>query len=223
MSELPGLWYLSRASGLVLLVLLTVTLALGIVATGRRTPWWWPRFATASLHVSLAALSSTLLVVHIATTVADEFVPITMVDVVVPFRSAYRPFWLGLGTIASTLLAAVVLTATARRALPPAVWRRTHYLVYLAWPFAVFHGLGTGSDTTSRPVLALTFCCIGLVAVATVVRFTLATEHGWARTTVRATAVVLPITLGVWLGSSDGPLRPGWAERSGTPSSEDSP
>ena len=223
MSDLPGLWYLSRAAGLALLVLLTVTLALGVVATARRTPSWWPRFATASLHRNLAGLSVALLVTHIVTSVADSFVPITWVDALVPFRSAYRPLWLGLGTVASTVLAVVVLTAAARRALPPHVWRRSHYLVYVAWPAAVLHGLGTGSDATSRPVLALTFGCVGVVAVATVVRFTVATEHSWARTTVRLTAVVLPVALGLWLGSADGPLRPGWAERSGTPGTEGSP
>ena len=223
MSDLPGLWYLSRAAGLALLVLLTVTLALGVVATGRRTPSWWPRFATAALHRNLAGLSVALLVVHIATTVADGFVPITWMDAVVPFRSAYRPLWLGLGTVGSLLLSVVVLTAAARRALPPQVWRRTHYLVYAAWPVSVLHGLGTGSDTTSRPVLLLTFACVGVVAVATVARFTVATEHSWARTTVRLTAVLLPIALGLWLGSADGPLRPGWAERSGTPGTGGSP
>jgi predicted ferric reductase len=223
MSDLPGLWYLSRAAGLALLVLLTVTLALGVVATGRQTPSWWPRFATASLHRNLAGLTVALLVVHIVTTVADSFVPITWVDAVVPFRSEYRPLWLGLGTMGSLLLAVVVLTAVARRALPPRVWRRTHYLVYASWPVSVLHGLGTGSDTTSRPVLVLTFACVGVVAVATVVRFTVATEHSWARTTMRLTAVLLPVALGLWLGSAGGPLRPGWAERSGTPGTEGSP
>lgn len=216
--DLPALWYISRATGLVLLVLLSVTLALGVVATARRTPSWWPRFATAALHVNLALLSTALLVVHVAATVLDGFVPITVVDAVVPFRSAYRPLWTGLGTLAAVLLGTAVVTAGVRRFLPPHLWRRVHYVTHAAWPLAVLHGLGTGSDTTSRPALVLTFGCVGLVALATVVRFTVATGHGWARNTVRVAAVVLPVALGLWLGSAAGPLQPGWAERAGTPS-----
>ena len=53
------------------------------------------------------------------------------------------------------------------------MWRRTHLLVYLAWPLALLHGLGMGSDTTQRPVLIL--CCaaalaVFLAVVATLVR-----------------------------------------------------
>jgi sulfoxide reductase heme-binding subunit YedZ len=220
MTDVPELWFLTRAAGLVLLVLLTVTIALGVVATGRRTPSWWPRFATAALHANLAGLTVAMLVAHVATAVADGFVPITWTDAVVPFRSAYRPLWLGLGTLASSLLLVVLVTAAARRWLPPGLWRRAHFLVYAAWPPAVLHGLGTGSDTTSRPVLLLTFGCIGVVALATVVRFTVATENTWGRTTLRAAAILLPVAVGFWLGSADGPLRPGWAERSGTPAGQ---
>lgn len=223
MTELPGLWYLSRAAGLALLVMLSVTFALGIVATGRRTPPRWPRFATAALHRNLATLSVVLLVVHVVTTVVDSFVSIDWVDVVIPFRAEYRPLWLGLGTVASTLVLVAVGTAAGRHALPPQVWRRAHLLVYPAWPVAVLHGLGTGSDTTSRPVLVLTFGCVGLVTLATVVRLTVTTGHRWTRTTVRISAVVLPVALGLWLGSATGPLQPGWAERSGTPGTEGSP
>lgn len=222
-TELPGLWFLSRASGLVLLVLLSVTLALGIVATGRRTPSWWPRFATASLHANIALLSIACLVAHILTTVVDEFVPIGWVDVVVPFRSAYRPVWLGLGTVAGLLLIAVVVTASLRQMMSPQVWRRTHYLVYAAWPISVMHGLGTGSDTTNRVVLLLTFGCVLMVTVATVVRLSLADGPRWLRSSGRVAAVLLPVLLGVWLGSDTGPLEPGWADRSGTPSSEEAP
>ena len=163
MTETPLLWYLNRASGLVLLVLLTITLLLGVSAAGRSTPPRWPRFATAALHANLAGVSTALLAAHVVTAVVDGFVDIEPVDAVIPFLSAYRPLWLGLGTLASTLVLTAVLTAAARRLLPPTVWRRTHLLVYLAWPLALLHGLGMGSDTTERPVLIL--CCAAALAV----------------------------------------------------------
>ena len=170
MTETPYLWYLNRASGLVLLVVLTITLVLGVLAAGRSTPPWWPRFATAALHANLAGVSVALLAAHVVTAVVDGFVDITPVDAVVPFLSSYRPLWLGLGTLASTLLVTAVVTAAGRGLLPPTVWRRTHLLVYPAWPLAVLHGLGTGSDTTRWPVLLLTFAALLAVVLAVVAR-----------------------------------------------------
>ena len=42
--------------------------------------------------------------VHIATTLVEGFVPIYVQDAVLPFTAAYRPLWLGLGTVAFDLV-----------------------------------------------------------------------------------------------------------------------
>jgi hypothetical protein len=41
--------------------------------------------------------------VHVLTTLLDGFAPIGVLDVVIPFHSAYRPVWLGLGTVSFDL------------------------------------------------------------------------------------------------------------------------
>ena len=216
MSETPYLWYLNRASGLVLLVVLTVTLVLGVLAAGRSTPPWWPRFATAALHANLAGVSVALLAAHVVTALVDGFVDIEPVDAVVPFLSSYRPLWLGLGTLASSLLVAAVVTAAGRGLLAPTLWRRAHLLVYPAWPLAVLHGLGTGSDTTRRPVLLLTFAAVLAVVLAVVARLSVLERPPAARLALRLLALAVPIGLGLWLGSPEGPLQPGWDERAGS-------
>ena len=198
--ELPGLWSLSRATGLVLLVLLSVTLAVGMLATARRTPSWWPRFATAALHINLALLSIGLLVAHVAVTVLDGFVDISLTGALLPFTADYEPVWTGLGTVAALLLVTAAVTAGARRYLPPALWRRTHYVTHLAWPVAVVHGVGVGTDSTSPASAAVTLGCVGLVTFATVLRFSTSSGHGWARLSARAAAVAFPVVVGVWLG-----------------------
>jgi sulfoxide reductase heme-binding subunit YedZ len=202
--ELPGLWSLSRATGLVLLVLLSVTLAIGMLATARRTPSWWPRFATAALHANLALLSLGLLVAHLGLTVMDGFVDISLVGALVPFTADYEPVWTGLGSLAALLLVAAAVTAGVRRFLPAAVWRRTHYVTHLAWPVSVVHGLGVGTDTASTGSAALTLGCVGLVTFATVLRFTASPGHGWAAASARAAAVAFPVVVGIWLGLGSG-------------------
>ena len=85
---------------------------------------------------------------------------------VVPFISAYRPFWLGLGAVAFDLLLALVVTSLLRHRLGYTTWRAVDWLVYACWPVAVLHGLGTGSDAKSGLVLAFTAVCIVAVLVA---------------------------------------------------------
>jgi sulfoxide reductase heme-binding subunit YedZ len=158
-----------------------------------------------------------LLAAHVVTAVVDGFVDIEPVDAAVPFLSSYRPLWLGLGSLASTLLVTAVVTAAGRGLLPPAVWRRTHLLVYPAWPLAVVHGLGTGSDTIRRPVLLLTFACLLAVVLAAVARLAVLERPAGARLALRLLALSVPVGLGLWLGSADGPLQPGWDDRAGGP------
>ena len=215
MNGMPSLWYINRATGLVLLVLMTVTLVLGLLSLRRGGGRFWPRFATARLHQNLAILCVSLLTAHVMAAVTDSYVPIRAVDAVVPFVSAYRPVWLGLGTLASTLLIMAILSASTRHSSTRRTWRALHLLVYLAWPLALLHGFGTGTDTRSRAVLLLSFGCLAAVGAAAAVRLTrLPAPVG-----VRAAAVVLlllvPLALGAWLRS--GPLAPGWSHKAGTP------
>ena len=58
-----------------------------------------------------------LLVLHIVTSVLDSFAPIALPDAVIPFASAYRPLWLGLGALSFDLLLALVVTSLLRRRL----------------------------------------------------------------------------------------------------------
>ena len=91
----------------------------------------------------------------------DSFAPIRLIDAVIPFASTYRPLWLGLGALSFDLLIALVVTSLVRRRLGYRAWRTIHWLAYASWPVAVFHGLGTGSDTKVWWMLALTAACVG--------------------------------------------------------------
>ena len=81
-----GLWFVDRASGIVMLVLFTLSMLLGVLATWRTSPSWWPRLVSTELHRRITELSLTFLAVHVLTAVLDSYVDITWLDVVVPFR-----------------------------------------------------------------------------------------------------------------------------------------
>src|SRR6202035_3909137 len=106
----------------------------------------WPRFVVDGLHRNISLLAMAFLVAHILTSVLDSFAPISLIDSVIPFTGAYRPFWLGLGAVAFDLLLAVTATSLLRQRMGFASWRAIHWLTYLSWPIALLHGIGTGSD-----------------------------------------------------------------------------
>jgi sulfoxide reductase heme-binding subunit YedZ len=212
----PTLWYLNRASGLVLLVALTFAVVLGQLSTRRSAGARVPRFMTMQLHRNVSLLASALIALHVVTAVGDGYVDIAVLDAVVPFRSPYRPVWLGLGTLALDLVLAVLVTTLLRHRLPRPVWRATHWVSYAAWPTAVLHGLGTGTDTRTPATLLLTFGCIGAVVIGSLLRLVVATAvRPSLRWPAYAAVAVSPLLVLVWLRA--GPLQPDWSRRAGTP------
>lgn len=164
------LWFVNRGSGVVVLVALTITTALGVMSTVRVSSRWWPRFVTQTLHRNLALLSVALLTVHVGTAVVDGYVDIGVVDVFVPFGSPYETLWTALGTIALDLIVLAALTSLARHRFGLRGWRTLHLSTYLAWPLALAHGLGMGTDQTQTWSVVLTALCVGTVAGAISVR-----------------------------------------------------
>jgi methionine sulfoxide reductase heme-binding subunit len=175
------LWYATRATGVVALVLLTATVVLGIATTSRLSTYNWPGFAWQDIHRRMSLLSVVFVGLHVLTTVTDAYVPIGWVSAVVPFASPYKTFWMGLGTLSVDLMLAVVISSLLRRWIDAGVWRALHWLAYASWPVAVAHTLGTGTDARFGWMLVLVACCVGAVAVALSLRFV-------ARWTARAGA-----------------------------------
>jgi sulfoxide reductase heme-binding subunit YedZ len=162
----PVLWYATRAAGLVTLLMLTASVLLGVMTTGRFTGERWPRFLTTSLHRNISLLVLVFLALHVGTTVIDTYVSIPVTAVFVPFISSYHAFWLGLGAVALDLLVALIATSLIRNRLGLRAWRRVHWLAYLCWPIGLAHGLGTGTDRDTIWVFAMTIGCAAAVAAA---------------------------------------------------------
>jgi sulfoxide reductase heme-binding subunit YedZ len=211
-------WYLTRSTGSVALLLLTIAVAFGVLDVRRFSSPRWPRFVIDALHRNVSLLAIAFLALHILTSVLDSFAPITILDALIPFVGSYRPFWLGLGALAFDLLLAVTITSLVRRRVGYGTWRAIHWLTYASWPIALLHSFGTGSDVKSTWLLLLSIVCL-LVVLAAVLARVLA---GWpqnlrARGAALVGAGVFSLFLLLWLPG--GPLGSEWPRRSGTPSS----
>lgn len=160
------LWYVSRGSGLVLLVVVSLDVALGIALRRGARPPGLPRFATAFLHRDLSLLAAALGALHVATAVLDPYAGIGWLASVVPLASPYRPVWIGLGALSLDVGAAMLVTSLFRHRLGARAWRVVHLLVYVSWPFAILHSLRSGIDLSLGFVSAVTWACVALVALA---------------------------------------------------------
>ncbi|MFJ6837407.1 ferric reductase-like transmembrane domain-containing protein [Streptomyces sp. NPDC091209] len=208
------LWYATRAGGTVSLVLLTATVALGVAAAGRYAPVRLGRFEVSALHRNLSLLTLAFLGLHIVTAITDGYAHLTWPTAFLPFIASYRPLWVGLGAVALDLLLAVAVTSAVRGRLGRRRWKAVHWLAYAAWPVALFHAAGTGTDTRLSPQLALYAACLLTVVAAVWWRLVRAgTQADRVRRWATAALLLVPATLVAFLAA--GPLRPGWAHRAG--------
>lgn len=210
-------WYLTRATGSVALLLLTLALALGVADVRRFSTPAWPRFVLDALHRNVSLLALVFLALHILTSVLDSFAPISLLAAFVPFASSYRPLWLGLGAVAFDLVLAVILTSLLRQRVGHRAWRVTHWLAYACWPIALLHALGTGSDVKSTWLLALLALCLALVAAAVLTRAASGLTRETAGGRLAAVGGLAAFVLGLLLWLPGGPLGSEWARRAGTP------
>ncbi len=159
-----ALWAAGRGTGVVALVLLTLSILLGISSRSGRAVLGIPRFAVTVVHRNLSLFAALFVVVHVVSLLFDPYAQLRIVDFVVPFQGAYRPFWLGLGTVAFDLLVVVTVTGLLRNRIGPRAFKTVHWLVYAVWPVSVAHAIGNGTNGLSPWFLVLALLCVIAVA-----------------------------------------------------------
>jgi predicted ferric reductase len=187
-----------RASGVVVMVLLTASVTLGAWSTVMRLrdrAVGLPRFAVQAIHRDVSLLTLVLLGVHAVTAVVHTFVDIGWVDAVVPFAGSYEPLWIGLGAMALDLLAVAAVVAALRHRLGPRTWRVLHATTYAAWVLSAVHAVGIGTDIDRTWAIATAAACLAVVVAVTARRLaagrragTPARDREPPRTPVRETA-----------------------------------
>lgn len=165
-----ALWYASRATGVVCLLLFTAVILLGLLVSRQGKLPGLPKFGAVHLHRYLSLLGIAFMTIHVLTAVADSFVNISLAATIIPFVSRYQPFWLGLGAVSIDLMIAIIVTSLVRSRINRRTWRLVHWLAYACWPIAIAHSIGAGPDTRTGPLLWLTLACTATVAVAIAVR-----------------------------------------------------
>jgi sulfoxide reductase heme-binding subunit YedZ len=152
-----GWWLASRASGLVALALITLSVGVGLAMAGKafRRPGLPRKLMALHEHAALGGLIA--IAVHGITLLGDRWLDPGPAGIAVPFVMDYRPVHTGLGIVAGYLAAALGLSFYARKRIGAKLWRKLHRATIVVYVLAVIHTLGAGSDVAwLRPAMLVT-------------------------------------------------------------------
>lgn len=140
-------WLVSRASGIVALVLITLSVLIGLTMAAKvlRAPRLKRMMVKLHEHVALAALLA--IGAHGLSLLGDHWLKPGWRGITIPFALSYRPAFTGLGIIGGYLALLLGPSFYLRRRIGARRWRRLHTLILAAWLLSAVHTLGAGSDS----------------------------------------------------------------------------
>ena len=160
MSEL--LWYLTRASGIVAMVLIAAAIIDGLIFSGREggrrlRPAWW-----LDLHRGLGGYALIFTGFHLLTAYGAGL-SYRLVDLFVPGVSKQSTLAVTLGVLAFYAMAITVFTTWPKRLFRRSIWHVLHLLSLPAAMAVAVHGWQMGTDATTGWYIVLMVVLTGLV------------------------------------------------------------
>ena len=176
------LWYTTRATGIVALLLLTLVVTLGTLVANRIGGTFVGRFELNELHRSVSVVAMLFLFVHILTTVVDSYVSTGIISAFVPMTSAYKTIPIAIGAVGFDLLLCVWISSLLKVRIKNESWRFIHWFSWLAYTSAIVHAYMSGSDTHDGAGLLLVAGCAGIVLNVSLWRYFGRPERAAGRT-----------------------------------------
>lgn len=158
----PVYWATARAAGIVAYILLTISMASGMLISTQVLDKVVSRKWSYALHKFITTVMLFFVAAHLAFLLLDAYTKFTVPQLLVPFTSAYRPWWTGWGIVAMYGIVALVVSSYAQKQIGQKVWRGIHYSSFGVFGLVTLHGLGDGTDANS-PLLRLMY--LGAIAV----------------------------------------------------------
>jgi methionine sulfoxide reductase heme-binding subunit len=154
----PGqhLWWLaSRSMGVVAMVLVSLSVALGLAMSGRivRGPGVAARLKT--VHEALALSGLMAIVVHGLLLLPDPFLHPGLAGMTIPFALPARRAGVAAGVVAGWLAAIITLSFYVRSWIGTRAWRRLHRWTFAVYLLGLTHTIAAGTDAGAAWLLAL--------------------------------------------------------------------
>ncbi|HTX91443.1 MAG TPA: hypothetical protein VMC09_09515 [Anaerolineales bacterium] len=157
-------WYVTRASGIIAYLLLWFSTVLGLAVTSKYLDGMLDRIFTYDFHEFISLLAVGFTLVHVIVLTFDRYLPYSIAQVLVPFISPYRPFWVGVGVLGFYLVLLVTITFYLRNRIGTRTFRVIHYLSLLSYIGVTLHGYYAGTDT-ALPSMRMLYELTGLAVL----------------------------------------------------------
>ena len=142
-------WYLSRGSAFVALSLLWVSMALGLTMTNKMARTWPGVPAAFAIHEYVSLLGLGFSIFHALILLGDHYIKFDLAQVLVPFAAnSYKPLLVGFGQLGFYVWLLVALSFYVRSRIGQKTWRVLHYISFLTYCMALYHGITSGTDTS---------------------------------------------------------------------------
>jgi sulfoxide reductase heme-binding subunit YedZ len=174
-------WLASRASGVVALGLVTISVVLGLMMAGKLSRRPGAGRVLSAIHEQTAVTGLVAIAIHGLTLLGDPWLNPGPAGIAIPFTMAYKTLWVGLGVSAGWLAALLGLSFYARRHIGARLWRRAHKATIVVYALGVMHTLGAGTDASSPWLFWPVVASVPLVAVLFTARVVQGVRRGRAR------------------------------------------
>jgi predicted ferric reductase len=111
---------------------------------------------TYDFHEHLSLLGLGFVLVHIVVLLFDQYLPFSILQLLIPFIDTYRPLWVGLGILSFYILLLVTFTFYLRPKIGAKAFRSIHVLSLVSYLGTTLHGLFAGTDS-ALPVTMLMY------------------------------------------------------------------
>lgn len=151
-TQVPTLWWASRAFGFVSYVALWLSMFTGVLLSTQRLPKQLDRKVLFELHQqwTLAAVIATAL--HVLAVVTHPEAGVGLAGALVPYASNELTGPVALGVLAFWGLGLVAVSSWLRSRISSTTWRLIHTVAFGAFLVALAHSVTAGSDSAALAV-----------------------------------------------------------------------
>jgi sulfoxide reductase heme-binding subunit YedZ len=163
-------WLVSRASGIVAIVLISLSVVIGLAMAAKVLRRPGLKRAAIRLHEHMALVALAAILVHGLALLGDHWLKPGWQGISIPFALGYKPGFTGVGIIAGYLALLLGPSFYLRKRIGARRWRKVHRATVIVWVMSVVHALGAGSDGATVWLRAVVLLPLPVIAYLLVVR-----------------------------------------------------
>lgn len=157
-------WYLSRAGGIVAILLVYVSIFFGSIIRLPFLQKFIEPLASLEIHKWISVQAFIFVIIHAVVLLWDKYIGFSPKDIFVPFASVYNPAMVTLGVLGMYAILALILTSYFKKYISYAVWRAVHFLNIFVFAAAFVHAFEMGTDFKNLAVQETAIILTGILA-----------------------------------------------------------